>query len=319
VHLVTVDYKGAASRSSPGAILGQDVLIFAAAAEILPAARAIPGSMRAILEGGDPALDAVRRIEDAARGLVTAERLRESGALVPRAEAQLLAPIPDPLLILSCGMNYREHLKEMKTPVPEHPAAFTKNAAQIIGPGAPILLPPSHPDMVDWEGEFTVVIGRACHRVRAAEALAHVAGYTIVNDVSARDWVAPVFASSGIMGAIHTWEVNLLGKQFPTFCPMGPALVTRDEIPDPNALHLETRLNGKVMQSTSTSDLVFDVAHLIEYYSQFYRFRPGDVITTGSPAGVGYGRNPKVFMRAGDTIEVEIERIGRLANPVAAA
>jgi len=316
VHLVTIERPGA--EPSPGALLGSEVLVFAAAGDALPAARGIPGSMRAILEAGEPALDLVRRMLDAAQGLSAAERLRDQGALVPRARATLLAPVPDPLLILSCGMNYRAHLAEMKTPVPERPAAFTKNAAQLIGPEAPILLPPSNPDMVDWEGELTVVIGRACHRVSAKEALAHVAGYTIVNDVSARDWVAPVFASQGVMGAIHAWEHNLLGKQFPTFCPMGPALVTRDEIPDPGDLHLETRLNGKVMQSTSTSDLVFGVAELIAYYSQFYRFRPGDAITTGSPAGVGYGRNPKVFMRAGDRIEVEIEKIGVLANPVAA-
>jgi 2-keto-4-pentenoate hydratase/2-oxohepta-3-ene-1,7-dioic acid hydratase in catechol pathway len=316
VHLVTVERPG--SEPSPGVILGSDILILAAAAEALPAARAIPRSMRAILEAGEPALDLVRRMADAARGQSAGERLRDQQALVPRAQARLLAPIPDPLLILSCGMNYRAHLAEMKTPVPDKPAAFTKNAAQIIGPEAPILLPPSHPDMVDWEGEFTVVMGRACHRVRAQEALDHVAGYTIVNDVSARDWVKPIFEAEGVMNAIHAWEVNLLGKQFPTFCPMGPALVTRDEIPDPTSLHLETRLNGQVMQSTSTSDLVFGVAELIAYYSQYYRFRPGDVITTGSPAGVGFGRNPKIFMRAGDRIEVEIERIGVLGNPIEA-
>ena len=274
--------------------------------------------MRAILEAGDAALDLLRRIADAARGQSAAERLRDQRALVPRAQAKLLAPIPDPLMILSCGMNYRAHLAEMKTPVPDKPAAFTKNAAQLIGPEAPILLPPSNPDMVDWEGEFTVVMGRACHRVGAREALDYVAGYTIVNDVSARDWVKPIFEAKGVMDAIHAWEVNLLGKQFPTFCPMGPAIVTRDEIPDPTSLHLETRLNGQVMQSTSTSDLVFGVADLIAYYSRFYRFRPGDVITTGSPAGVGFGRNPKVFMRAGDRIEVEVERVGVLANPIEA-
>src|SRR3989442_725518 len=193
---------------------------------------------------------------------------------------------------LSCGMNYYEHLKEMKTPVPQKPAAFTKSVASIIGPGEPIVLPPSTLGMVDWEGELSVVIGKACHRVAAAAALDYVAVYTIVNDVSARDWVAPIFSSTGVMGPIHAWEHNLLGKMFPTFCPMGPALVTRDEVPDPHHLRLTTRLNGKVMQSANTDDLVFNVAQLIEYYSQFYRFLPGDVITTGSPSGVGYGSSP---------------------------
>jgi len=242
--------------------------------------------------------------------------LKSPPAAIPAKSARLLAPIQNPGMVLSCGMNYYEHLKEMKTPVPQKPAAFTKSVASIIGPGEPIVLPPSNPAMVDWEGEFSVVIGKPCHRVAAAAALDYVAGYTIVNDVSARDWVAPIFSSTGVMGPIHAWEHNLLGKMFPTFCPMGPALVTRDEVPDPNHLRLTTRLNGKTMQSANTDDLVFNVAQLIEYYSQFYRFLPGDVITTGSPSGVGYGRNPKVFMRAGDVIEVEVEHIGLLRNPV---
>ena len=173
--------------------------------------------------------------------------------------------------------------------------------------------------MVDWEGEFSVVIGKGGHRIPAAKALDHVAGYTIVNDVSARDWVAPIFSSSGIMGPIHAWEHNLLGKMMPTFCPMGPCLATRDEVPDPDDVRIITRLNGQVMQDANTDDLVFNVVKLIEYYSQFYRFQPGDCITTGSPSGVGYGRNPKVFMKAGDTIEVEASGIGVLSNPVKAA
>jgi 2-keto-4-pentenoate hydratase/2-oxohepta-3-ene-1,7-dioic acid hydratase in catechol pathway len=216
-------------------------------------------------------------------------------------------------------MNYHEHLKEMKTPVPEKPAAFTKSVASIIATGQPIVLPPSHPDMVDWEGEFTVVIGKACHRVSAAKALDYVAGYTIVNDVSARNWVTPIFASTGIMGPILAWEHNLLGKMMPTFCPMGPVMATKDEVPDPDDVHIVTRLNGTVMQDANTDDLVFTVPKLIEYYSQFYRFLPGDCITTGSPSGVGFGRNPKVFMKAGDTISVEVKGIGILSNPVKAA
>jgi len=244
---------------------------------------------------------------------------REAGALVPRSGTRLLAPITDPALILSCGMNYREHLREMNTPVPDYPTSFTKNIAGIIGPDAPIVLPPSNPDMVDWEGEFSVVMGRSCHRVSEAEALDYVAGYTLINDVSARDWVAPIFQSKVLMDGILAWERNLLGKQFPTFCPMGPVLVTCDEIRDPDDVHIETLLNGTVMQSANTSDLVFGVRKLIAYYSQFYRFSPGDVITTGSPSGVGYGRNPKVFMHAGDRIEVRASGIGVLANPVIAA
>jgi acylpyruvate hydrolase len=239
-----------------------------------------------------------------------------SGRTFRRKEVKLLAPIPNPGLVLSVGMNYHEHLKEMKTPVPEKPAAFTKSVASIIGTDDPIRIPPANPDMLDWEGEFSVVIGRPCHRVSAAQALDYVAGYTIVNDVSARDWVAPIFKATGIMGPIHAWEHNLLGKMFPTFCPMGPCIATKDEIPDPTNVRITTRLNGQVMQDANTDDLVFSVVKLIEYYSQFYLFRPGDVITTGSPSGVGYGRNPKVFMKAGDVVEVEVAGIGILRNPV---
>ena len=240
------------------------------------------------------------------------------GSRLPVSKVKLRAPVPDPALVLSVGMNYHEHLKEMKTPVPEKPAAFTKSVASIIATGEPIKTPASNPNMLDWEGEFSVVIGKPCHRVKAAQALDYVFGYTLVNDVSARDWVAPIFSSTGVMGPIHAWEHNLLGKMFPTFCPMGPCIATRDEIADPANVQIQTRLNGKVMQDANTDDLVFSVVQLIEYYSQFYKFLPGDVITTGSPSGVGFGRNPKVFMKPGDVVEVEVKQIGILRNPIEA-
>ena len=296
MRLVTFEINGVAR---PGMIAGESIL------DLRACDPSIPSDIKGILESG--ALERVRRLLGSTRNLI------------PAKSAKLLAPIQNPGMVLSCGMNYHEHLKEMKTPVPEKPAAFTKSVASIIATGEPIVLPPGNPGMVDWEGELTVVIGKPCHRVKAAQALDYVAGYTIVNDVSARDWVAPIFSSTGIMGPIHALEHNLLGKMFPTFCPMGPALVTKDELPDPNNVRLTTRLNGKVMQSANTDDLVFNVAQLIEYYSQFYLFKPGDVITTGSPSGVGYGRNPKVFMKAGDVIEVEVQGIGVLRNPVVAA
>jgi len=265
----------------------------------------LPPTIKGILETGG--LARVRKV------------LKSKKHRTPRGRAKLLAPIPNPGLLLSVGMNYHEHLKEMKTPAPEKPAAFTKSVASIIASGQPIVLPPANPSMVDWEGEFTVVMGRACYRVKAEKALDYVAGYTIVNDVSARDWVAPIFSSTGVMGPIHAWEHNLLGKMLPTFCPMGPCMATKDEVPDPANVRIVTRLNGQVMQDANTDDLVFSVAKLIEYYSQFYRFLPGDCITTGSPSGVGFGRNPKVFMKAGDVIEVEVKGIGVLSNPVKAA
>jgi 2-keto-4-pentenoate hydratase/2-oxohepta-3-ene-1,7-dioic acid hydratase in catechol pathway len=243
---------------------------------------------------------------------------QKPGARHALGRAKLRAPIPDPGLVLSVGMNYHEHLKEMKTPAPEKPAAFTKSVASIIASGEPIKVPPSHPNMLDWEGEFSVVIGKPCHRVKAAQALDYVFGYTLVNDVSARDWVAAIFQAQGVMGPIHAWEHNLLGKMFPTFCPMGPCIVTKEEIADPANVRIQTRLNGKLMQDANTDDLVFSVVKLIEYYSQFYLFQPGDVITTGSPSGVGFGRDPKVFMKPGDVVEVEVKEIGILRNPIEA-
>jgi len=266
--------------------------------------KSLPTSIKGILEAN--ALARVRKL------------LKSKKHRTPLARAKLLAPIADPGMVLSVGMNYHEHLKEMKTPVPEKPAAFTKSVASIIATGEPIRPPASNTGMLDWEGEFSVVIGKRCHAVKAADALDYVAGYTLVNDVSARDWVAAIFQSQGIMGPIHAWEHNLLGKMFPTFCPMGPCIATRDEIADPGNVRIQTRLNGQVMQDANTDDLVFSVPQLIEYYSQFYLFRPGDVITTGSPSGVGFGRNPKVFMKPGDVVEVEVQQIGVLRNPIKA-
>jgi acylpyruvate hydrolase len=314
MHLYTIRNGG---RSGAAVALGADVIDIAGAAEAVPAARGLPPSLRGILEGGADGLAQVRRVVDqVAAHASLGDRLRESGALLPLDRAKLLAPLPDPGFVLSAGMNYHAHLKEMKSPTPATPAHFAKCVSAIIGPGAAIRLPASNPDMVDWEGEFCVVIGRPCHAVGESEALDYVAGYTLVNDVSARDWVAPIAAAQGTMGPIMAWEQNLLGKQFPTFCPMGPAVVTADEIRDPHDVALQTVVNGKVMQSANTNDLVFNVAQLIAYYSRFYLLRPGDVITTGSPSGVGYGRDPKVFLRAGDTVAVSAHGIGTLSNPV---
>jgi len=314
MHLVSINNGG---PGSPGVVIGDEILDLYGFATITGAERASFRSMRDLLGAGDMGLSGVRRnVDRVLADASLADRLKQQNALLPRRSAALVAPVTNAQLILSAGMNYYGHLKEMNTPPPPQPSAFIKCTGSVIGPEATIELPPAHPDMVDWEGEFSAVIGRPCYRVSAADSLDYVAGYTLINDVSARDWVAPVFSSTGIMGPIHAWEHNLLGKQFPSFCPMGPVIVTRDELPDPDDVHLTTRLNGQIMQDTNTSDLVFNVPRLIEHFSQFYRFVPGDVITTGSPGGVGFGRNPKIFMRAGDRIEVAADAIGVLANPI---
>jgi 2-keto-4-pentenoate hydratase/2-oxohepta-3-ene-1,7-dioic acid hydratase in catechol pathway len=317
MQLVTLGRQG---RATPGVIVADEVLDLPGTADRIPEVTMVPSSVRTILEGGDTTLELVRRIADrvaANEGL--ADDLRASEVLIPRANASLLAPIPDPSMVLCCSLNYREHLKEMNTPIPEKPAAFVKAIASIVGPGTPILLPKSNAEMVDWEGEFCAVIGKPCYNVSADEALDYVAGYTLINDVSARDWIPVLMNAKGLMGPIHAWEQSILGKQFPTFCPMGPALVTKDEIGDPNSVQLTTKINGVTMQYANTSDLVFGIADLIAHYSKFYRFLPGDVVSTGSPSGVGYGRNPKIFMRDGDLVDVAVDGVGVLSNPVASA
>ena len=318
MHLVTIETNG---HAHPGVIAGDEVLDLSAAGQLMPDARSVPPTIRGLLAAGAIALDRVRDLRDQAlegRGSI-AHQLRESGALLRLDQVRLRAPIEDPGMVLAGGMNYHEHLKEMNTPAPDRPVSFVKSSAAIIGPADPIILPPACPDMVDWEGEFSAVFGRECHNVSADDALQYIAGYTLINDVSARDWVAPIFQAQGVMGPIHAWEHNLLGKQFPTFCPLGPVIATADEIADPGKVNITTTLNGQTMQSACTDDLVFSLPQLIEYYSRFYRLMPGDIITTGSPSGVGYGRNPKVFMRAGDVVAVRVAGIGTLSNRVVAS
>ena len=312
MKLLTLDTGG---NGRPAVLVDEDtVLDLALAADSVTQARLVPGSVRGILAAGADGLDQVRRTLDALEA-AGRDRLREAGALRPFADAPLLPPIPDPNLILSEGLNYRRHLEEMSgTPTPPNPTAFVKAASSLTGSGKPIQVPPQCPDMIDFEGEFTFVVGRRCHNVSVEDAMSCIAGYTICNDVSARDWVGEVFAAEAKFGIIQAWERNIMGKQLPGFTPCGPVMVTADEIADPHDLQLTTTLNGEVVQSTKTDDLIFGVAEILSYFSRWYRFEPGDLFTTGSPAGVGFGRDPKLFMKPGDRIEVEVEGIGRLSN-----
>ncbi len=299
----------------------EEILDLVLLRKVVPRAHLVPGSLRGLLDAGADGLELVRRCVGDAESSSAGERdrLAETGALGPFASTPLLAAIPDPGMILSVGMNYGRHLAEMTgTPAPKHPTAFIKVAESLTGSGKPIVVPPHCPDMIDFEGEFCFVFGRTCHDVAVDEALDYVAGYTIANDVSARDWVPEFFAAEGKFDAIHTWERNIMGKQLPSFTPCGPVMTTEDEIADPHDLQVTTRLNGEVMQSTKTDDLIFKLPEMISYFSKWYRFRPGDIVTTGSPSGVGFGRDPKVFMKPGDTIEVEIEGIGTLTNKLVA-
>ncbi len=218
---------------------------------------------------------------------------------------QLLAPV-DPPAVLCIGLNYRKHAQETGAPIPEHPVLFMKMASSVQAPGAPILLP-THlkSEKVDYECELAVVIGKPCKNVARSEALDYVLGYTCANDVSARDWQ--------IQWGGSQW---CRGKTFDTFCPLGPCLVTPEEIPDPNTLGIKTLLNGQVMQDWNTNDMIFDIPAIIEFLSGSTMLAPGTVILTGTPHGVGIARKPPRFLKHGDTITIEIEGIGSLTNPI---
>ncbi len=223
----------------------------------------------------------------------------------PADVRKLLAPVA-PTGILCIGLNYRRHAAEGNAPIPQWPVLFMKTISAVQNPGDPIVLPRKlKSEQVDYECELAVVIGKRCKNVPRERALDYVLGYTCANDVSARDWQKDFGGSQ--------W---CRGKTFDTFCPLGPVLVTADEITNPNALGIKTILNGEVMQDWNTDDMIFDVPTLIEFLSGSTTLLPGMVILTGTPHGVGMARKPPVWLKAGDRITVEIERIGKLENPV---
>ncbi|HEX4343790.1 MAG TPA: fumarylacetoacetate hydrolase family protein [Verrucomicrobiae bacterium] len=220
--------------------------------------------------------------------------------------AKLLAPLT-PTNIICIGLNYRQHAAETGAKIPEFPIVFFKSTGALQNPGAPILIPHHlKSDEVDYECELAIVIGKTCKNVSRQQALEYVLGYTCANDVSARDWQIKRGGSQ--------W---CRGKTFDTFCPLGPVLVTRDEISNPNALRIKTLLNGQTVQDSSTGDMIFDVPTLIEFLSGSTTLLPGTVILTGTPQGVGMARKPPVWLKAGDSVSIEIEKIGTLTNPVA--
>jgi 2-keto-4-pentenoate hydratase/2-oxohepta-3-ene-1,7-dioic acid hydratase in catechol pathway len=223
---------------------------------------------------------------------------------LPLEDITLLAPLQRPPRIFGIGLNYREHAAESKMAVQSVPTVFLKLASSITGPGTDVLLPPEA-TQPDYEAELAVVIGKPGHRIAAADWEQHVFGYTIVNDVSAR----------GVQLATSQWT---LGKSFPTFTPMGPCIVTRDEVPDPHALDIQLTLSGEVMQSANTRDMIFRIPELIAYISAITPLESGDIISTGTPPGVGLGRTPQRWLRDNEEMVIEIESIGTLRNRIRA-
>jgi 2-keto-4-pentenoate hydratase/2-oxohepta-3-ene-1,7-dioic acid hydratase in catechol pathway len=223
---------------------------------------------------------------------------------VPLADVRLLAPIPHPPKFLAIGLNYADHIAEAGMQAPDFPVFFNKQTTCVTGPGDPIHVPRVSA-LVDYEGELGIVIGRRCRHVPASRAHEVIAGYTIVNDVTVRDWQfkAPTMT---------------IGKSFDTHGPTGPWVVTADEIPDPQDLRIRTWVNEQLLQDASTKEMIFDCAQQIETLSTAFTLEPGDLIATGTPAGVGIVRKPPVFLQPGDSVRIEIDGIGTLENPVIA-
>ena len=265
-----------------------------------------PPHMLAFLHAGDPAMDAARAALAHVREYVGAQRdaAIASGLLFRTDEPgfRLEAPVPRPGKVLAVGVNYKDHAEEAKIAVPERPIIFTKLPSCVIGPSAPIHRPRVSTKL-DFEGELCVVIGKHARHVHAGDVDTYVAGYMIGNDVSVRDWQ---FHSP-------TW---VMGKSFDTHGPTGPWLVTRDEVPNPAALRLRTWVNGVLKQDASVGTMIFGVGALVEYVSQAFTLEPGDVIFTGTPAGVGSTRSPREWLKADDVVRVEITGLGVLENRV---
>jgi len=226
--------------------------------------------------------------------------LARSAATVPMEQVRLAAPVPAPPRIFGIGVNYAEHSAESGTPMQKVPTVFIKLSSAVVGPGANVVLPKAS-EKPDYEAELAVVIGRPGYQIPADAAMEHVFGYTIMNDVSARD----------VQRATSQFS---LGKSFPTFAPMGPWIVTRDEVADPHALEIRMTINGEVLQQSNTRMMIFGVPALVEYISGITPLEVGDVISTGTPAGVGMGRTPPRWLRPGDEMVIDIEGIGRLRN-----
>lgn len=261
----------------------------------LELAAGLPSDMLAFLAGGEA------NMEQARQALTDPP----AEALVSLGAVRLAAPVPRPGKIICIGLNYRDHAAESGAEVPAYPTVFAKYASCIVGPGEPIVIPRVTGE-VDYEAELAVVIGRRARDVAEADALGYVAGYAPFNDVSARDYQMRT----------SQWTI---GKTFDTFGPLGPALVTADEVGDPHTLDIELSIGGEVLQRSNTRHLIFSIPQLIAYLSAVMTLEPGDLIATGTPAGVGAARTPKRWLQPGETVRVAIGRLGALENPVSAS
>nr|CAB3244221.1 fumarylacetoacetate hydrolase domain-containing protein 2 [Phallusia mammillata] len=251
-----------------------------------------PNNMVSFLAGGSSLMEKAKSFVASCKSTISTQ------------DVKILSPITGCEKVVCVGMNYKDHCLEQNAPIPEEPVIFSKFPSSITGDGDPIILPKLS-NSVDWEVELAVVIGQTGKNIQIENAFDYVAGYTVAHDVSARDWQ---MQKNG-----KQW---LLGKTFDTFCPLGPWLLTKDAVKDPHNLSLRCIVNDKVMQNSSTSQLVFGVDFVVSWISKFVTLKPGDVILTGTPPGVGIFRKPPILLKAGDVVTCEVEGIGKITNPV---
>jgi 2-keto-4-pentenoate hydratase/2-oxohepta-3-ene-1,7-dioic acid hydratase in catechol pathway len=276
-----------------GIVVGDYVVGFRAAS-----GGKMPRRIIDLLGDGDGVREVAGLADDTLRGEIAPEKM------IPLEEVRLLPPVPRPGKIVCLGLNYSDHAAESGAEIPDEPVVFCKATTAVIGPGEPIVLPEVS-EKVDYEVELAAVIGRAVKNVSAEKAIDHVAGYTVMCDVSARDYQHEKPGGQ--------WY---LGKSFDTFCPLGPWIVTREEIPEPHELDLRCEVSGEVLQSSNTSQMIFRLPQIIAYLSRVFTLEVGDVVATGTPHGVGAARTPPRFLRSGDTVRCHVEGIGMLQNPV---
>lgn len=295
-----------------GALVGDKVVDLRAAyrasggtarlAEVL-----FPSDMTDFLGAGDLALDAARQALEYGSKAGEGETVDGCPIVRPRSEVRLEAPVPNPRKVICIGLNYRDHAAEVGAPIPSEPIFFNKFASNVVGPEDAVIHPGEDiTQKLDYEVELVAVIGKGGKDIPESKALEHVVGYTVGNDISARD----LQTERG-----GQWTK---GKVLDTFAPMGPALVTADEVADPHNLKLCLRLNGETMQDSNTNQLIFPIHTLIAFLSRLFELEAGDVIYTGTPPGVGMGRSPQVWLKPGDVMEAEVEGLGILRNPVVA-
>ena len=258
-----------------------------------------------LLEAAGEVIDLSKDHADMLAVIASGQKPELSDRKYPLGAIRLHAPLANPPRIFCIGLNYRDHAIESKMELPKFPVVFFKLSPAIIGPGEAIVLPPITKEP-DYEAEFAFVIGKGGYQIAKGDAMNHVFGYTIINDVSARD----------IQFSTTQWT---LSKSLPTFCPMGPAIVTADEIVNPHGLNIQLSIDDEILQNSNTRELIFQIPELIAYISSITPLLPGDIISTGTPAGVGLGRTPKRWLHPGETVTVSVEGLGQLTNPVLSA